>query len=173
VGRTRRLRALGATRRRAITALAAALLALWAPTAPAAAQGCRAEVVELRGDWGQARLRVELALTPAEQARGLMFREEMARMAGMLFVYDGAREVGFWMRNTLIPLDMIFVGEDGVVTRVHEGAVPGDETVIPSQGPVRAVLEVNAGLAADLGVGPGTELRSPVMPQDAAAWPCD
>ncbi|PWJ19208.1 DUF192 domain-containing protein [Jannaschia seohaensis] len=129
--------------------------------------------VDLRGDFGTVRFRVELALTPEEQARGLMFREEMARMAGMLFVYPRQQRLAFWMRNTLIPLDMIFLDETGTVINVHAEAVPLDETPILSEAPGLAVLEINGGMAATLGIGPGDELRSPAMPQDRAAWPCE
>ncbi|MFO6463535.1 DUF192 domain-containing protein [Jannaschia sp. KMU-145] len=149
--------------------IAAAALCLWAGTAAAE---CRPDRVDIRGEFGTVRFRVELALTPEDQSRGLMFREEMARMSGMLFVYPQTREVGFWMRNTLIPLDMIFVDEAGRVVKVHADAVPLDETVIRSGAPTRGVLELNAGMAATLGIDVGDELRSPVMPQDGAAWPC-
>ncbi|MEM9796997.1 MAG: DUF192 domain-containing protein [Pseudomonadota bacterium] len=141
------------------------------PSAVVAA--CASDRVDLRGDWGTARFTVELALDAQSQARGLMFREAMPRMSGMLFVYSREKPVGFWMRNTLIPLDMIFLDDSGTVTKVHADAVPGDETVIPSDGPARAVLEVNAGMAATLGITEGDVLRSPILPQDEAAWPCD
>lgn len=134
---------------------------------------CSDSRVDLRGDWGSARFRVELALTPEDQARGLMFRESMARMAGMLFVYDRTQQLGFWMRNTLIPLDMIFVDETGTVVKVHAEAQPRDETVILSEVPARAVLELNGGMAAVLGIEAGDQLRSPAMPQDGSVWPCD
>lgn len=147
-------------------------LLLLLQAAPALA-ACAADRVDVRGDWGTARFRVELALTAEDQARGLMFREEMAPMAGMLFVYPRTRMVGFWMRNTLIPLDMIFVDEAGTVVKVHENAIPGDETVIESGAPSRGVLEINGGMAATLGIGAGDVLRSPVMPQENAAWPCE
>ena len=111
-------------------ALRAACLALAA--APAAAEeACRDDRIDLRGDWGRAAITVDVADTPQAQARGLMFVEAMPRGEGMLFAYDSPRRVSFWMRNTLIPLDMLFMSPDGVVTRVHEGAVPGDETPIP------------------------------------------
>ncbi|WP_308914946.1 DUF192 domain-containing protein [Jannaschia sp. LMIT008] len=119
------------------------------------------------------RFDVELALTAQEQARGLMFRDQMARSAGMLFVYDRVAPVAFWMRNTLIPLDMVFIDDAGIVTKVHANAVPRDETPIPSGGPVRAVLEINGGQAAQLGIDAGDEVRSPIFPQAQAVWACD
>ncbi|MEM8851263.1 MAG: DUF192 domain-containing protein [Pseudomonadota bacterium] len=141
--------------------------------ASVAAAACAADRVDLRGEFGTVRFQADLALTPEDQQRGLMFREEMARLSSMLFVFPRARERTFWMRNTLIPLDIIFLDDTGTITHIHENAVPLDETTIPSDGPARAVLEINAGLAADLGLAEGDELRSPVMPQDEAAWACE
>ena len=155
---------------RRLTPLVGLLLTLLAGPASAACEDGR---VDLRGAFGTVRIRVELALTAQEQARGLMFRERMPRLAGMLFVYPQERDVAFWMRNTLIPLDMIFVDASGRVVRVHENAVPLDETPIAAGAPTLAVLEVNGGLARSLGLKPGDELRSPAMPQDVAAWPCE
>jgi hypothetical protein len=151
----------------------ALLVALCIGLAGAVQAACRDDVVELRGPWGQARFSVELAMTPEEQARGLMFRDSLPRGAGMLFLYDRPASVAFWMRNTLIPLDMIFVDSAGTVTRVHHEAVPLDETPIPGGPGVLAVLEINGGLSRRLGIAPGSELRHPRMPQDLAAWPCD
>ena len=84
---------------------------------------CQDGMVDVRGDFGQVRFRVELALTPAEQAKGLMNRESLPRLSGMLFVYPRESDVAFWMRNTLIPLDMIFADDEGRIVRVHENAV--------------------------------------------------
>ena len=146
--------------------------ALLAACGTAVGAQCAADRVDLRGDWGTARFDVELATTPEERSRGLMFRESMPRGDGMLFVFDRERPLSFWMRNTLIALDIIFLDAEGRVVNVAAGAVPGDETPLPSDGPALAVLEVNAGLAARMGIGPGDELRSPVLPQDDAAWAC-
>lgn len=140
---------------------------------PVAAADCTPDRIDIRGDWGQARFRVELALTPQEQSRGLMFREEMARLSGMLFIYPRTQQLGFWMRNTLIPLDMIFIDETGTVVKVHAEAQPHDETVILSDTPARAVLEINGKMAATLGIGPGDQIRSSAMPQKEAAWTCE
>lgn len=102
-----------------------------------------------------------------------MFRPELAPASGMLFVYENPRRVSFWMKNTLIPLDMVFADATGTVTRVHAGAVPGDLTAIDGGEGVQFVLEINAGLAAKLGIGPGAELRHPAIPPEGAAWSCD
>lgn len=102
-----------------------------------------------------------------------MFRDSMPKMDGMLFLYAQARDVSFWMRNTLIPLDMLFIDAEGRVLRVHANAVPLDETPINAGGPTIAVLEINGGLAETLGIEAGAEVRSPALPQENAAWPCD
>ncbi|RVT81587.1 DUF192 domain-containing protein [Rhodobacteraceae bacterium CCMM004] len=137
-----------------------------------ASAACRDDRVDLRGDWGQARFSVELADEPRERARGLMFRESLPRGAGMLFVYELPQRATFWMENTLIPLDMIFVDARGVVTRVHPEAQPLDRTTIDGGDGVLAVLEINGGLAAVYGIGPGTHLRHPAFDEGLAVWPC-
>ena len=83
----------------------------------------------------------------------------------MLFVYEKPQHVSFWMENTLIPLDMVFLDAAGRVVRVHENAVPLDRTPIPSGEQVLAVLEINGGLARAIGIAPGAELRHAAMPQ--------
>lgn len=140
--------------------------------AGAAAAACTPGTVELRGDWGMTRFTVEIADDPQERALGLMHRTEMAKRHSMLFLYERPGRVQFWMRNTLIPLDMIFMGEDGVVRRVHHMAQPLDETTIDGGPGVLAVLEINGGLARDLGIAEGTVLRHPQLDQTVAAWPC-
>ncbi|MBN9886423.1 DUF192 domain-containing protein [Salipiger abyssi] len=149
----------------AVLILSAALLA-----GPAAAQ-CRDDAVWLRGDWGNARFRVEVADDAEERARGLMFVEEMPASAGMLFVYPSERATAFWMKNTLIPLDMIFADAQGRVVQVHSRAVPHDTTPIPSGGPVRYVLEINGGMAERLGIAAGSEMQHPAIADPV--WPCE
>ncbi len=148
-----------------------AVIAMFVMAGPLHA-ACRADAVDLRGGFGQARFAVEVADTAAARAKGLMFRESLARSAGMLFVYPGPQRVSFWMKNTLIPLDMIFADAAGRVTRVHAMAVPGDLTPIDGGEGVVAVLEINGGLARQLGIAPGAELRHPALDQDTAVWPC-
>lgn len=143
-----------------------------ATVAPAAAQVCAADRLDLRGDWGTARFSVEIADDPAEQARGLMYRESLATSAGMLFVYPRAGSPSFWMKNTLIPLDMVFIRPDGTVAHVHDRAVPGDLTPINGGSGVLAVLEIRGGLAEALGIEPGDVVRHPAFDGDGAAWPC-
>ena len=145
-------------------------MGLAAMASPAIA-ACAEDEVVLKGDWGSARFSVEIADDPEEQRRGLMFRESMPRSAGKLFVYDRPQRVAFWMRNTLIPLDMIFIDARGVVQRIHHEAIPGDETSIPGGGPMLAVLEINGGLARAMGISEGSVVRHPAF-GEAAEWPC-
>lgn len=133
---------------------------------------CREDTVYLRGDFGTARFSVEVADTGKERARGLMFRESLPRSAGMLFVYGRPTVASFWMKNTLIPLDMIFVDERGVVRKVHARAVPGDLTPILGGDGIKAVLEINGGLAEAMGITAGSEMRHPAFGW-GAAWPCE
>jgi uncharacterized membrane protein (UPF0127 family) len=148
-------------------ALAATLLA------GAADASCSDTRLELRGDWGTARFRIEVADTPEERALGLMNRPEMARSAGMLFIYEEPQRVSFWMANTLIPLDMIFMDEHGTVTRIHENAVPLDRTAIPGGEGVQYVLEINGGLSEAIGITVGSEMRHPAIDEALAVWPCE
>jgi hypothetical protein len=152
--------------------LAASALTLAAGTALAEAP-CSPARVDLRWAGGAQSFAVELADTPEARSRGLMFRDTLDPGAGMLFVYEVPRRAQFWMKNTLIPLDMIFADAAGRVTRVHANAVPGDETVIDGGTGVQFVLEINGGLAARAGIAPGAELRHPAIPAATAAWPCD
>lgn len=154
------------------TSLAAALAALLA-AGGAAAQTCKPNIVDLRDPAGTARLSVEVVDTPEGREKGLMFRQALPRYSGMLFVYEYPQPAAFWMKNTLIPLDMLFFDDAGRLTRIHENARPGDLTPIPGGDAVRYVLEINAGMAETLHLAPGAELRHPAVDQAAAAWPCD
>jgi uncharacterized membrane protein (UPF0127 family) len=141
--------------------------------APALAEAaCAMGRVDLRWPGGTESFSVEVADDGPERSRGLMFRDSLDPAAGMLFVYESPRRASFWMKNTLISLDMIFADVTGTVTRVHANAIPGDTTPIDGGDGVAFVLEINGGLAAKLGIAPGTELRHPAI-GDAAAWPCD
>ncbi len=143
-----------------------------AAIASSATAECSETRVDLRGDWGTARFTVEVADTPDERAQGLMNRPSMPASAGMLFIYERPQSVVFWMENTLIPLDMIFMSADGVVRHIHENAIPLDRTTIPGGDDIQYVLEINGGMSAMLGVGVGSELRHPAIIQSLAAWPC-
>jgi uncharacterized protein len=103
--------------------------------------------------------RVELARTGQEQAKGLMFRATMGPDEGMLFPFDQPRGASFWMRNTVIPLDLIFVGTDGRISNIAANAVPYDETPLQSVGLAKAVLELSGGRAAQLGIVAGDRVE--------------
>ena len=134
---------------------------------------CAPDTVELRTAAGQVvRFSAELADTEAERALGLMNRAKMASSAGMLFAYDTPQHVYFWMKNTLIPLDMIFADATGRVTAVHSDAVPHDETPIDGGEGVTYVLEINGGLAKKLGLAPGSAMRANLIDQSVSVWPC-
>lgn len=109
---------------------------------------------------GDFKFNIELAKTEAEREKGLMFRTELAPDAGMLFVYEGEQQVSFWMQNTLIPLDMLFIGADGTVKTIHVNARPLDTTPIPSEVPVRFVLEIAGGRADEIGLKVGDKFES-------------
>ena len=105
------------------------------------------------------RFRVEVAKTEPEQQKGLMFRQTMGANEGMIFPMNPPRYAAFWMRNTVLPLDIIFIGADRRVLNVAANAVPYSETPLPSVGPAAAVLELNGGRAAALGIGRGDLVR--------------
>ncbi len=102
--------------------------------------------------------RVEIAATASQQAHGMMFRTEMPRDTGMIFPMKPPREAGFWMENTLIPLDLIFIGADGRVRNIAAEAVPRSRALLMSAGPVAAVLELKGGEAARIGLKPGDKV---------------
>jgi uncharacterized membrane protein (UPF0127 family) len=138
----------------------------------AAEQACQNNTVQLRGDWGNAQFNVELAITPEQRNVGLMNRASMPISSGMLFIFERPQTLSFWMRNTLIPLDMLFIDAAGVVQHIHHQAVPLDETSILGGDNLTSVLEINGGLAKKLGIIEGSELRHPSFGTDVAVWPC-
>lgn len=149
------------------------LIALFlAVVAGQATAGCSDTAVELRSGDAVVRFSVEVADTDAERAQGLMHRETLPKSSGMLFVYETPRRAGFWMKNTLIPLDMIFADVTGLVTRVHENAKPLDTTSIDGGENVAFVLEINGGLAKRLGITEGWALRHAAIDQTTAVWAC-
>lgn len=154
--------------------LAAAFFALCASTAAHATGLCDPTVAIISNIDGRniARFNIEVADDDAERAQGLMYRNSLSSSAGMLFVYPDARNVAFWMRNTLIPLDIIFFDERGQFVSVQKKAKPLDETPLPSAGPAQFVLEINGGMAAKLGIGQGSVLSHPTISQLDAILPC-
>jgi uncharacterized membrane protein (UPF0127 family) len=113
---------------------------------------------------GPAQFTVEVAGDPGRQSRGLMFRESLADNHGMLFDFPRPEPVEFWMRNTLISLDIIFIGEGGHILNIAERTTPRSDDPVPSVGPVRGVLEIRGGRAEELGVRPGDRVRHRIFP---------
>jgi uncharacterized membrane protein (UPF0127 family) len=118
------------------------------------------DVVLVEAGANQYRFEVEIADDPAERAKGLMYRRSLADNAGMLFLYPKAQPVEFWMKNTPLSLDIVFVRDDGTIARIAESTTPMSEDLIPSGEPVRAVLEVKAGTMRQLGITIGARLRN-------------
>lgn len=140
----------------------AALLAACAPgsaTAEPPPLGWETSVLTVETPTGAHRFDIEIADDIDEQQRGLMYRTAMAPDAGMLFVYPDQKIITMWMKNTVLPLDMIFIGADGRIVSVLEGAVPYSEAILSSGVPALAVLEVNAGIIKAIGVQPGSRVR--------------
>lgn len=106
---------------------------------------------------------IEYVSTLEDMARGLMYRTEMAEDAGMLFDFGTESERKFWMKNTLIPLDMIFIKSDGTIHHIHKNAIPEDLTRISSKGAVKAVLELNGGSAEKLNIQIGDKIEHPIF----------
>jgi len=132
------------------------VLALSAPAAQAQQlQTFERDHLAVETAGGKQKFDVELAVTEAQQRQGLMYRQRLPADAGMLFLYPAAREVTFWMKNTVIPLDMLFIGDDGRILHIAERAIPGSTATIASMQPARAVLEVNGGTAARLKIQVG------------------
>lgn len=153
----------------------AVIIAIVAGFAPAHAQRAAEDATEetaatapriveiLTADGRRLRFDVAVADRAETRQRGLMFVEEMAPNAGMLFIFEDERQRAFWMRNTYIPLDIIYFDAEGRFVSVAAQAVPFDETSLPSAGPAQYVLEINGGWAAFLQIGPGSVLRSDAL----------
>lgn len=139
----------------------------------ASAGTCSDSTIELRQNGVLAQFDIELAVTATEQAQGLMFRESMPQFNGMLFINERPRRVSFWMKNTLISLDILFIDETGVVQTLKHSATPLDTTSIPGGDNIQYVLEINGGLANLLGLSEGAELRYIGFNQENAIWPCE
>jgi uncharacterized protein len=138
----------------------AALFAFWVLACIAAAPvngeaQMRRETLTLVTAAGNRTVDVEVARTLDEQQRGLMFRTSLPDTSGMLFPYSPPRELTMWMKNTYIPLDMVFIRPDGVVHRIEVRTEPLSEAIVASNGPMAAVLELAGGAAERLGLKPG------------------
>jgi uncharacterized protein len=112
---------------------------------------------------GPQKFAIELALSDAQMEQGLMFRRSMAPDAGMLFDFKSPTNVTMWMKNTLIPLDMLFLDSSGRIIDIHERAVPLSTDIIAGKAPARYVIELNGGTVARLGIKPGDQVTSPYI----------
>ena len=147
---------------------AGAFVAVVAMLSPIAALADESKLT-LHSSTGDYSFNVDVVDTPESRAQGLMYVTELADDAGMLFDFKEERPVSFWMRNTFIPLDMIFVGADGVVKNIHVNARPHDPTGIPSDGPVQFVLEIPGGRSVEIGLKAGDRMdHDRVVAQPAA-----
>ncbi len=142
----------------AIAGIALAGVLAAAPS-PAEIVSFEAGRVSIETASGRHEFAVEIAISEAQRAQGLMYRRSLVADAGMLFLYPDDRVIHMWMKNTLLPLDMLFLSADGRVVNLVEYTVPLSTTVISSEGPARAVLELAAGTAARIGIEPGDRVR--------------
>jgi uncharacterized protein len=145
-----------------VTALAFALAALDSP--PRFGH----DRLAIESSAGRFEFEVELATTPDQRAYGLMFRENLRQDHGMLFDFGSSQPVAMWMRNTYIPLDMLFIHSDGRIGRIVHQAQPLSDTVLDSGEPVRAVLELRGGVTAELGIQPGDRVAYRLFGQSSA-----
>jgi uncharacterized membrane protein (UPF0127 family) len=145
-------------------ALARRVLLLGLLLAPMAARALDPGELVIETATGSHRFTVELAATPSERARGLMYRQNMQADHGMLFDFQTEQPVAFWMKNTPLPLDMLFIDGQGVIVQIAADTIPFSEAAIPSRQPIRAVLEVNAGTAERLEIAVGDRVRHPIFP---------
>ena len=150
-------------RRASLLPLVFALVA--ASAATSAPQPLKIAPLDVVTDHGQFHFQVEVADTAASRERGLMFRKSLAADRGMLFDFKTSQVVAFWMKNTLIPLDMVFIGADGRIVSIARNAKPMDETPVPSGAPVMAVLELRGGRAAEIDAEPGNRVREAIFPK--------
>ena len=137
------------------------ILSLFLAFGPSWAAG--EQTLEIASKTGVHIFSVEIVDNDADRAKGLMYRRELPEGRGMLFDFHRDQEVSFWMQNTYIPLDMIFIRGDGQILRIEENTVPLSTRMIPSRGAVRAVLEVIGGTSRKLGIAPGDRVASPTF----------
>jgi len=165
-----------ANRRRFIAGIGAAI-AVSGAAGPVAAltpvMPCPTDRVTITGGFGAAAFNVDVAADEETRARGLMHVESMPLSKGMLFVYQRPQRMSFWMRNTLIELDMLFLDGFGVIRHIHHRAQPLDETPISGGDDLLlGVLEINGGLASRLGIQAGDVLRHPAFVSLSDPWNC-
>ena len=143
-------------------AVAVAVVAMWL-MAPLPAGSAEQQTLEIVSKSGVHVFTVELAVSDEERQKGLMFRRSLPESQGMLFDFKADQDVSMWMRNTYVSLDMIFIRGDGRIQRIAENTQTESDRIIPSGGPVRAVLEVVAGTAKKFGIAAGDRVASPIF----------
>jgi len=146
---------------RALRLTALALFGLLLATGPV--RPADLQTVEIASKNGVHAFSVEMAENDADRAKGLMYRKELPEGKGMLFDFKRDQEVSFWMQNTYIPLDMLFIRGDGTILRIAENTEPLSTKLVPSGGAVRAVLEVIGGTARKFGIAPGDRVAHPIF----------
>jgi uncharacterized membrane protein (UPF0127 family) len=139
----------------------AALMLAFTMLTPAPGNSAGTGTLVLKTATGDHSFNIEVMVTDNERSLGLMYRRSLPENSGMLFIYDPPQYATMWMKNTLIPLDMVFISADGRVHRIEENAEPFSETLIPSDGDVVAVLELNGGEADKIGLKPGDKVIYP------------
>ena len=154
--------------RRSLLGLMVSVLLLMVLAHPSATHAAtlRQESLEITTAKAAVKFTVEIADTEATRNRGMMYRKSLAPDKGMLFDFKTPREAAFWMRNTLIPLDIIFITQDGRILTIARNAVPHSEVPIPSGGAIRGVLELAGGRAAQLGIYPGDRVKHRIFKRD-------
>ena len=154
--------------RRSLLGLMVSVLLLMVLAHPSATHAAtlRQEPLEITTAKATIKFTVEIADTEATRNRGMMYRKSLAPDKGMLFDFKTPREAAFWMRNTLIPLDIIFITQDGRILTIARNAVPHSEVPIPSGGAIRGVLELAGGRAAQLGIYPGDRVKHRIFKRD-------
>jgi uncharacterized protein len=145
--------------------LVLACAVIWAPGAAAmpAVKTLPRSSLSIDTPHGPVRFVVEVAADDSSRMKGLMFRKEMASDAGMLFEFPSEHFRSFWMKDTILPLDMLFIRSDGTISSIAENTAPLSENVITSREPVRAVLEINGGRSAALGIHPGEKVQGAIF----------
>ena len=139
------------------TLLVTALLISMAP--PVADAAPKRTPITIDTAKGSQTFSVEVVKDEADRERGLMYRRHMSKHRGMLFDYDPPQPVTFWMKNTYLSLDIIYIGPDGRILNIAENAKPLSLDELPSAGAIRGVLEINGGLSAKLGIKPGDKVH--------------
>ena len=159
---------MGKRRNGAVLGLTAFLIAV---TTGEQALSCSTDAIDIRTEAGVATYSIEIADDAAERAQGLMFRDSMPRDHGMYFVYPTGRPVAFWMKNTPLPLDIIYINERGVICSIAADTTPYSEEALPSGCADQTVLELNAGEAKAAGIRVGAPVRHPAVVRPA--WKCE